>query len=213
MLLRKKLQQSFRLYLILDTQVHDYSQLLVIAKKAIGAGVDIIQLRDKQGSAKNIIKFSEKLLSLTRGRIPYIINDRVDLALVCQADGVHLGQEDISLKDARKIVGEKIIVGVSCQTVGHAKKAQEQGADYIGFGSVFKTLTKPERVPMNLTLLKRIVKNIKIPTFAIGGITLDNLFKIQSVGIKRIAVCRSVSEASNVGSMTQKFQEALRSCP
>ncbi len=211
--LRKKLQQNSKLYLILDTQVHEYSRLLMVAKKAVAAGVDIIQLRDKQGTAKDIIRFSEKILCFTQRRIPYIINDRVDLALACQADGVHFGQDDLSLIEARKISGKKMIMGVSCQTLGHAKKAQEQGADYIGFGSVFKTLTKPERDPVDLKLLKKIVRDIKIPTFAIGGITLDNLSRIQEVGIKRIAVCRAISEASNVGLITRKFQEAFKSCP
>ncbi len=210
MLLKKKLQKNSRLYLILDTQVHDYPQLLNIAKKAILAGVDIIQLRDKYGTAKNIMQFSKKILNITKRQIPYIINDRVDLAITCQADGVHLGQEDLPLSEARKMLKKKMIVGVSCQTFNQAKQAQEQGADYIGFGSVFKTLTKPDREVMNLNLLERIVRTINIPVFAIGGIDLNNISIIKSRGVKRVAICRAISQAENIGDVTKRFQKVLK---
>lgn len=210
MLLKKKLQQSSRLYLILDAQVHEYKQLLIIAKKAILSGVDIIQLRDKYGTAKNIMSFSKKILNMTKRQIPYIINDRVDLAIVCQADGVHLGQEDLPLSEARKMLKKKMIVGVSCQTLNHAKHAQEQGADYIGFGSVFKTLTKPDREAMNLKLLAKVTRAINIPMFAIGGINLNNISKIKSIGVERVAVCRAISQAKNIGEAAKRFQEILK---
>ncbi|VAX37790.1 Thiamin-phosphate pyrophosphorylase [hydrothermal vent metagenome] len=209
MVWNKKLLKQCKLYLILDAQVHDYATLLNVAKKSIVAGVDIIQLRDKFGSAKDILKFSEKILYFTQGRAFYIINDRVDLALASGVDGVHLGQDDLPIIMARKIVGKKICLGVSCQTLGQAKKAQEQGADYIGFGSVFKTLTKPNRHPMDLKLLARVYKQIRIPVFPIGGIDLMNLSRLQEIGIKRVAVCRAISTAKNIREATMSLRERL----
>jgi len=98
---KRKLLVNAKLYLILDAAVNSYDQLLSIVRQAMNAGIDIIQLRDKKGSAKDILKFSKNIQTLTQNRIPYIINDRLDLALLSKSQGVHLGQEDISLKDAR----------------------------------------------------------------------------------------------------------------
>ena len=179
MLLREMSLNNAKLYLILDREVNTYKQLFDIAKKAIPAGVDIIQLRDKRGSAEEILSFSKRILNIIKGQIPYIINDRVDLAMISCSSGVHLGQEDIPFLAARKLIGKKALIGVSCQTLAHAQKAQKDGADYIGFGSVFKTMTKPDRQPLNLEILKQVFKEIKIPVFAIGGINLKNVDQIK----------------------------------
>ena len=125
------------MYLILDAQVNSYGQLLDILKRSIRCGVDIVQLRDKAGSAREILKFSEKALKIVGDKMPFMINDRVDLAIMAGAAGVHLGQEDIPIAFARKMLGKKRIIGASCQTLEHARSAQREGADYIGFGSVF----------------------------------------------------------------------------
>jgi len=97
------------------------------------------------------------------------------------------------------------LIGVSCQTFAHAQKAQQDGADYIGFGSVFKTLTKPDRCPMDMKLLKKVVHNIKVPIFAIGGIHLKNVIQLEAVGIHRIAVCRAVCQAKNIEMTVKQF--------
>jgi thiamine-phosphate diphosphorylase len=206
MLSKKQLLSKARLYLILDTQVNGYDELFDIAKQAIGAGVGIIQLRDKQGLARDILDLSKRLRRLTEQRAIYIVNDRVDLALLSGADGVHLGQEDIALTQARRLMGHEAIIGVSCQTLPQALKAQKEGADYIGFGSVFKTQTKPHRQPMNVRLLKEVVHRIKIPLFAIGGIGLKNLPSVKEFGVKRFAVCRAICKAQDVGMMVNKFK-------
>ncbi len=209
---KRKLLEKCRLYLILDTQVADYAKLLNVAKKAMSAGVDIIQLRDKHGSARDIIKFSNHLIKLTRNKIPFIINDRADLAYVCNASGVHLGQDDMPMQAARKILGARSIIGVSCQSLAHVRKAITDGADYLGFGSVFKTQTKPERDPMAVSLLAKVAKVTRlkqIPIFAIGGITPKNLPQIQAVGVNRIAVCRAISEVKNVSEVSRNFKRFL----
>ena len=121
-----------------------------------------------------------------------IVNDRVDLAVLGGAAGVHLGQEDIPLKAARRMMGNQAIIGVSCQTLTHARQAEREGADYIGFGSVFKTQTKPDRSPMDLKLLQRVMREIRIPVFAIGGITCENVGRLREVGVERGAGWRDV---------------------
>lgn len=203
------LSNDIRLYLILDRDVNSYEELFEIAQKAMDAGVDIIQLRDKKGTTRDILDFSRRIREVTLGRIPFIINDRVDLALVSCSSGVHLGQNDMPLEKARKLMGEKALIGVSCQTLEHAQKAERGGADYIGFGSVFETLTKPERQPLSKDLLKKVFEDIKIPIFAIGGIDLSNLDELMAIGVDRIAVCRAICQADDVTQAVEQFKNKI----
>src|SRR3989338_2548275 len=207
---KEKLLWDCRLYLILDTQVYPYETLFDIAKRAIPMGVDIVQLRDKSGSAKDVFRFSKDIIKLTKNKIPYIINDRVDLAIASKASGVHLGQDDISIALARKMMGEGAIIGASCQTWAHAKKAVNEGADYLGFGSVFKTLTKPDRNPMDLDLLSKVFRHIKIPVFAIGGIRIKDMPILEGLGVTRVAVCRGIGQAKNIQKSVRAFKNFLR---
>jgi len=156
-------------------------------------------LRDKHGAADNIAELASKLMQRMSPRVPLIINDRVDIVLACGAEGVHLGQDDVSVESARKILGRRAIIGRSCQTLAQARQAREDGADYIGFGSVFKTQTKPQRAQMDLKLLQRVVHEFDLPVFAIGGIDTDNIGRLRVLGVKKIAVTRAISRAKNIG--------------
>ncbi len=204
----KKLLASAKLYLILDTQVLDYGPLLQVLKDSVRGGIDIVQLRDKKGSTKEILDFCRKVLRITRHKIPFIVNDRADLAFFSGADGLHLGQEDLSCLQARKIMGQDKIIGVSCQTMHQASAAEAFGADYIGFGSVFQTQTKPGRQAMDLGVLQKVIKQVKIPIFPIGGISRGNIGQLISLGVERVAVCRDILLAKDV---TQAVKE-LRDC-
>ncbi len=208
MLSKKTLLKNSKLYLILDRQVNSYDELFEIFKKGFRAGIKIFQIRDKFGSAKEIEKFSKKAIVISKDRVLFIVNDRVDLALISRSSGVHLGQDDLSLTDARKLMGSKAIIGVSCQTMKQALSAEKNGANYIGFGSVFKTKTKPLRDSMNLDLLKRIYKRIKIPVFAIGGISLKNIEKLRLLGVDRVAVCRDICLSENIEKVILNFNDA-----
>ena len=210
MLSNKKCLRSADLYLILDREVNSYDELWEILKESARCGVGIVQLRDKFGSARDILKFTQKAQQFLAGRIPFIVNDRVDLALASGASGVHLGQEDLSVAFARRILGKDVLIGVSCQNLKHALKAQEEGADYIGFGSVFKTQTKPKRSEMNLKLLESVAAKIKIPLFAIGGITAQKIYLIRRLGIGRVAVCREICQDRSVRKAVLNLKEALR---
>ncbi|MBF0521558.1 MAG: thiamine phosphate synthase [Candidatus Omnitrophica bacterium] len=206
---RKKLLKDSKLYLILDTEVCGYGRLLDIAKKAFRAGVNIFQIRDKRGSVQEMLLFSQKMVRMLNKKALFIVNDRVDVALAADADGVHVGQEDLPCSVSRDILGSDKLVGVSCQTLRHVERAQQAGADYIGFGSVFKTLTKPGRQAMDLNFLKHIVKESRIPLFAIGGINFDNIYSVTQAGVSRVAICRAICQARDVERTTKSFKDFL----
>ncbi len=195
--------------MILDRQVNDDGRLFEIARESIRHGVDIIQLRDKLGTARDTLKCFKGILREGNGRVPVIMNNRADLAIVGGADGVHLGQDDVPVKDARRMLGPKAMIGVSCQSYEHARQAQNEGADYIGFGSVFKTLTKPERNSMNLDLLKKVVHEVSIPVFAIGGITRENISVLRAIGVRHFAVCRAICSAGNIKEATSDIKKEI----
>lgn len=207
--LRKESLRKAELYLILDRQVNDDGRLFEVARESIRHGVDIIQLRDKLGIARDTLKCFKGILRAVNGRVPVIMNDRVDLAIAALADGVHLGQDDVPIRDARRMFGTRAVIGVSCQSYERARQAQAQGADYIGFGSVFKTLTKPERNPMNLDLLKKVVREISVPVFAIGGITLENIPALRAIGVRHFAVCRAICTARNIREATSDIKKEI----
>ena len=209
MVSKKELLAAAKLYVVLDSHVADFEKLFVILKKTVAAGTKIVQLRSKHGSARDILAFSKKALQVTKGKALFVVNDRVDLALLSDSDGIHLGQDDLTLRQARKILGPGKIIGVSCQTVAQAKRAQKDGADYIGFGSVFKTKTKPERKGLDLKIVSQVSRQIKVPVFFIGGITLYNLGKTVEKGGKRIAVTRAICESADVGAATKRFLAIL----
>ena len=197
------------MYLILDRKVASYDRLFDIAKESVKYGVDIVQLRSKYGTAEEILAFSKKILALLKGKIPYVVNDRIDLAMTCGADGVHVGQDDLPLTLARRLMRPKAIIGVSCQNLEDALRAQKEGATYIGFGSIFKTLTKPGRKPMDLKYFKKVLDKIKIPVFAIGGINKDNVPILKAVGARHFAVSRSICLANSIKDATLKLKEII----
>lgn len=207
---KRRLLKGCKLYLILDTSVNTYDELFEIAKKSVEGGADIIQLRDKKGEVKDIFRFSKEIQSLTKGKVLYIINDRADLVEYCQADGVHVGREDIPVSAVRKLIGKNFLVGASCQSLAHVRSAKKEGADYIGFGSVFKTPTKPQRKEMDLHLLRKAIKQGDIPIFAIGGINLNNCAALQKIGVRRVAVCRSICLAQDIGRTVREFKKILK---
>ena len=205
----KKSLASAKLYLILDTQVLDYRKLLEVLKDSVRGGIDIVQLRDKNGSAREILGFCREILKVTRHRIPFIVNDRADLAILSGADGLHVGQEDISCPQVREMMAKSKIVGVSCQSLAHALKAQAQGADYIGLGCVFETKTKPGRRPMDFSLVQKVMRRVKMPVFPIGGISRLNIGQLIPMGVTKVAVCRDILLAQNVVEAVRQLRSAI----
>ncbi|HTY13965.1 MAG TPA: thiamine phosphate synthase [Candidatus Omnitrophota bacterium] len=184
----RRLALDFKLYVITDPSRDPIETI----KKIGRAGVRIVQLRDKYSAPAALLKIARKAKALTRKLgIKLIINDRIDVAKRSDADGVHVGQGDGSVKAARKALGEGKIVGASANTVKEAQLAEKQGADYIGFGPVFASPTKPGVKPLGLSALKKVIDSVDIPVVALGGIYKGNIGRVQHYTDK-VAVINAV---------------------
>jgi len=183
------------LYVITDKKLINRDRFIETVEKSIKGGARIVQLREKGTPENEIISLGREILKVTKSyRIPLIINDSPELAQEIGADGVHLGGEDTSITNARAILGDMAIIGVSCYNqIERGLKAVENGADYVAFGTPYYTPTKPQREPTTIGILREAVNLIKsIPIFAIGGITKDNAMPILETGVEGIAVITSV---------------------
>ena len=182
-------KKDLLLYAVTDSRWTGRQTLYEQVEEAIKGGITFLQLREKDLDEGSFLKEAEKMRDLCRkNQIPFIINDNVDIALKTGADGVHVGQEDMEAQDVRKILGEDKIIGVSARTVEQAVKAQQQGADYLGVGSVFTTGTKLDAGHVSCETLKEICRSVTIPVIAIGGITKENVKELSGSGICGVAV-------------------------
>ena len=182
-------KKDLLLYAVTDSRWTGRQTLYEQVEEAIKGGITFLQIREKDLDEGSFLKEAEKMRDLCRkNQIPFIINDNVDIALKTGADGVHVGQEDMEAQDVRKILGEDKIIGVSARTVEQAVKAQQQGADYLGVGSVFTTGTKLDAGHVSYETLKEICRSVTIPVIAIGGITKENVKELSGSGICGVAV-------------------------
>jgi len=209
--LKKHLLKGRVLYLVTNSDnFKDEDAFLDSLAAALKGGVDMVQLREKNMPAKRFIELGKKVRELcSMYNALFIVNDRIDIAQIVNADGVHLGQEDVDIESAREILGEKIIIGLSTHKPDDAKKAVEKGADYIGVGPVFKTPTKPQKDPVGLEYVKWAAENTDIPFFAIGSIDSNNVAEVKEAGAKRVAVIRSIMYADNPEKAASEFRKAL----
>jgi len=183
------------LYIITDKKLIPRGNFVEIVEQAIMGGARVVQLREKQVNIKEIYELGSKLLEITRKHnVPLIINDYVDIAYELGADGVHLGENDPEIKFARKKLGDKKIIGVSCyNSIERGQYAIDHGADYIVFGTPFYTPTKPDRQPTSIEILKEARKKFSdTVVFAIGGITENNAQEIIDTGVDGIAAITSI---------------------
>jgi thiamine-phosphate pyrophosphorylase len=206
---RVKKLKTARLYVILtDATIGRGCEKL--ARKLAEIGVDMIQLRFENISDSKYIKLARRIAHFLKDTPTLLmINNRIDIALTVEADGVHLGRKDISLKDARKLLGIWKIIGSTTHNFREASRAEREGADYISVGPIFPSQTKPELKPCKISFIKDVVKNIKIPTFAIGGINLKNLKTVFKMGLERIAVSSGIILQNDPCAIAKRFKEAL----
>lgn len=191
------MKETLKLYLVTEESV-PLEQLLTIVEEAIKGGVTCVQLREKTNSGKLFFEKAVKLKELTlRYEVPLYINDRVDIALAANADGIHVGQEDLPLAEVKKIVPSSMLIGVSAGTVEEALAAERDGADYIGVGAVFPTKSKDNAKILPEGELERIIAAVSIPVVAIGGIKLENIVEIRDTGIAGVAVVSEIMRAEN----------------
>ena len=192
MILKKLFTKTAPLYLITDTHIAGLTHAQ-ITRQALGAGIKAIQLREKNRSKKEIYKEALAMKALTtKQNAVLIINDHIDIALAVNANGVHLGQEDMPLAEARRIMGRKMIIGISTHSLGQAQKAEIEGADYVGFGPIFHTGTKDAGKPRGLKALQKVREHINIPIVAIGGITSENIKEVLMSGADAAAIASGI---------------------
>ena len=176
----EKLRKILKLYLVTDSQILEGRDFYKCIEDAIKAGVTMVQLREKDIDGKEFLEKAIKLRELTRKyNVSFIIDDRVDIAMLCDADGVHVGQSDIDAKSVRKLMGDDKIIGVSARTVEEAKKAKEDGANYLGIGAMFSTSTKLDAKNVSFDMLSKIIKEVDLPFVLIGGINLENVSQLK----------------------------------
>jgi len=194
MLSRRKLCRSWKLYAITCPEQLAGRDPLKVAEEAILGGADVIQLRDKKASEQELLRLAKALLAVTRKHgVPLIVNDHVKIAKESGADGVHLGQDDGSLAEARIVLGENALIGRSTHSPEQALAAEKEGFDYIGVGPVFPTPTKPGRAATGLDFVRFASAKLEVPFVAIGGIDLSNLTEVVEAGATRIAFVRALT--------------------
>lgn len=205
--------KNCKLYVIVDRGATGNRDILGVAEEALRGGADIIQLRDKTSSDAEILQCAKAIRAVTKKyKCPFIINDRVDIARAVNADGVHLGQSDIPIGEARRIIGKKI-VGISTHNLPEAKEAGKSGADYIGIGPIFKTPTKEKMRPIGTSVLNRVRKTVDIPFFAVGGISISRVRAVKKSGASRIAVVSAAAKARDVRHAVMQLKRELAQRP
>ena len=203
-------RKKFRLYAVTDSrQLHGRS-LPQAVEEVIKGGATMIQLREKDAKDSRLLKLAGDVLSVTdRYAVPLIINDRPDIALQCGAAGVHIGQQDGSVRQIRRMIGEEKILGVSAHTKEEAVRAEQDGADYLGVGAVFPTSTKQNTVSLSPDTLREICRAVKIPVVAIGGIRADNIGSLCGTGIDGAAVVSALFASENPKKAAEQLTTSL----
>lgn len=191
--------EILRVYAVTDRSWTGKYTLLEQVEQALKGGATCIQLRDKTLDDEAFLEEAKKMKALCQKyHVPLIINDHVEIAVKCQADGVHVGQKDMKASAVREIVGEDMIIGVSARTVEQAIEAEQAGADYLGSGAVFGTNTKTDARKLSLETLKDICQAVEIPVVAIGGVQKENLPKLAGTGVKGAALVSAVFSAQDI---------------
>lgn len=181
-----------------------------VAEQMIAGGIDLIQLRAKARPSAEIAKTAADLHAITMGQgVPLIINDHPEIARVVSAEGVHVGQDDPTISDVREIAGPDCLVGKSTHSVDQAIRAFSEGADYIGFGPIFATPTKPDYAPVGLEEIRKVHDAVRLPIFCIGGITLHNLPEVIAAGACRVVIVSGLLLANNCASYARSAKELL----
>lgn len=201
-------KSSMLLYAVTDRMWLGDNSLATQVKESIKAGVTFVQLREKDLEFDAFVALAKEIKVVTdRYRIPFVINDNVEVALACNADGVHVGQSDMLAGDVRARIGERKILGVSAQTVEQAVLAQKNGADYLGVGSVFSTSTKLDADSVSYDALKEICAAVSIPVVAIGGINKDNVLTLSRSGVDGIAVVSAIFAQKDIFAATKGLHQ------
>ena len=199
------------LYFITDSSGFSEEEFLYRIEQALMGGVTILQLREKDKTTREYIELAKKVHNITKKyNIPLIIDDRVDVALAINAEGVHVGQSDMPVKLVRKLMGENKIVGATAKTVEQAKVAFEQGADYLGVGAIYPTTTKVKTVITSTDTLRDICNAVPVAVNAIGGLNKENIDILKSIPVAGICVVSAIMKADNPKKATEELKEKAK---
>jgi thiamine-phosphate pyrophosphorylase len=201
-----------RLYGILDLSYVEESNAVRVTEAMLEGGVDLIQLRGKKQSIDELVDLAEELHELTsRSSTLLIVNDHAEVASKVPVEGVHVGQADDLIEVARRKAGRAVVVGKSTHSLEQARAAQREGADYIGFGPIFATPTKPDYEPIGLKDIKQAHLDVNLPIFCIGGIKSDNLKEVIAAGARRVAIVSGLLKASDIAKYARACKKRLAS--
>ncbi len=203
--------EQMKLYLVTDSTGLPEEVFLGKVEAALKSGVTILQLREKDKSTREYMNLASKVHEITKAYgVPLIIDDRLDVAMAVGTEGVHLGQSDMPIGVARKIVGDSMIIGATTKTVPQALEAYEQGADYLGVGAIYPTTTKVKTVLTSVDTLRDICAAVSIPVNAIGGLNKDNIDILKGVPIAGICVVSAIMKAEDSGKATKELLEKFK---
>lgn len=203
-------REALRLYLVTNRYQDSLESFLEKVETACRSGVTIIQLREKNLTTNQYYQLAKQVKEITDAyQVPLIIDDRLDICLAVDAAGLHIGDDELPVSVARKVLGPEKILGVTAKTVKRALEAETSGADYLGTGAIFPTTTK-ENAPITLiSTLKTICQTVAIPVVAIGGLTSENIDQLTGTGIAGVAVVRDLMQAEDIEAKTQAFLTKL----
>lgn len=200
-----------RLHILTDTTIQSRFDHVELAERAIRGGADVIQFRQKSGDTLSMIRIARRVRAVCRrAGVPMIVNDRVDVAIAADADGVHLGRDDFPIRLARQLLGPHRIIGGSSGSIEEARAGYEEGADYLGCGPIHATATKPDAGPAaGVELVRAVAAAVPVPLIAIGGVTVADVERLLAAGAHGIAVISAVCAAEDPEEATRALRSAI----
>lgn len=210
-MMRQRVRQYLPLYLVMGLD-HDHISAVDLAHAALKGGITALQLREKDAPLSRILQEGREIRELCRKyHVPFFVNDRVDVALLLHADGVHVGQDDIPGSEVRKLVGSQTVIGISASSMDEAKLAMAEGADYLGVGSIFATATKKDAGnPIGTELIRELKQTFGVPMVGIGGIGLGNYAGVIEAGADGIAVVSAITAQAEPEAAAQALRLAVQ---
>jgi thiamine-phosphate pyrophosphorylase len=207
----KQRDTDWSVYVITDRHVAGDRSILEVVRATIQGGVTVVQFREKTATTREMVELGRALHAITQpADVPLIVNDRLDVALAIDAEGVHVGQDDMPAALARQLIGPNRILGVSAGIVEEARQAERDGADYLGVGDVYGTPTKPDAgTPIGIAGLAKITQAVSVPVVAIGGITLNNVAAVIEAGAVGVAVISTIVGAANPEAAARRLREIV----
>lgn len=202
---------DYTLYLVTDSTGFEEFEFLNKIEEACKSGITLLQLREKEKSGREFLNTALKVKKITdKYNVPLIINDRIDIAMSVDSAGVHLGQSDINVKYARRLLGNNKIIGATTKTVEQAKEAVKEGADYLGVGAIYETTTKVKTKITSIETLNEICNSVNIPVVAIGGLNEENLSILKDSKISGIAVVSAIMKSKDIKKSVENLKSIIK---